>query len=199
MVTNSPYDRIEPAIFLGDGWLTTITMRIKPGQPVHAALDALAPVFKKYNPGSPFIYQFMDEEYARKFEAEQRIGNLAFVFTFLAIFISCLGLFGLASFVAEQRTKEIGVRKVLGAGVLTLWGLLSKDFVRLVVISFFISIPVAYMCMHQWLQNYTYRTSLAWWIFAVACAGMLLITLLTVSYQSLKAAMMNPVKTLRTE
>jgi ABC-type antimicrobial peptide transport system permease subunit len=199
MVTNSPYDRIEPAIFLGDGYLSTITMRLKTGQPIHTSLNALAPVFKKYNPGSPFIYQFMDDEYARKFEAEQRIGNLAFVFTALAIFISCLGLFGLASFMAEQRTKEIGVRKVLGADIFTLWGLLSKEFLKLVTVSFFISIPAAYLFMHQWLQNYTYRTSLAWWIFAIACAGMLLITLLTVSYQSLKAAMMNPVKTLRTE
>jgi len=199
MVTNSPYDRIEPAIFLGDGYTSAITMRIKPGQPVHAALDALAPVFKKYNPGSPFLYQFMDDEYARKFEAEQRIGNLASVFTSLAIFISCLGLFGLAAFMAEQRTKEIGVRKVLGAGIFNLWGLLSKEFLKLVALSLFIAIPVAWLCMHQWLQNYTYRTSLAWWIFAVAGAGMLLITLLTVSYQSLKAAMMNPAKSLRTE
>ena len=199
MVTNSPYDSIRPAIFLGDGYISAITMRLKPGQPVHTALDAMAPLFKKYNPGSPFMYQFMDDEYGRKFEAEQRIGNLASVFTSLAIFISCLGLFGLASFMAEQRTKEIGVRKVLGAGIFTLWGLLSKEFLKLVAISFFISVPVAYVCMHQWLQNYAYRTRLAWWIFAIACAGMLLITLLTVSYQSLKAAMMNPVKTLRTE
>ena len=134
-----------------------------------------------------------------KFADEVRIAHLASVFTTLAIFISCLGLFGLASFVAEQRTKEIGVRKVLGASLFTLWGLLSKEFVKLVVISFFISMPLGYLFMHKWLQTYPYRTALSWWIFALAGAGILGITLLTVSYQSLKAATMNPVKSLRSE
>ncbi|MHA4809118.1 ABC transporter permease [Flavitalea flava] len=199
MVTNSPFDNIEPAIFMGDGYVSAITIRIKKGQPVHAALDAMAPVFKKYNPGSPFIYQFMDDEYARKFEAEQRIGSLASVFTSLAIFISCLGLFGLASFVAEQRTKEIGVRKVLGAGLLSLWAMLSKEFLALVGVSFLVAIPVAYWSMDHWLQNYTFHTAIPWWIFVAAGAGILLITLLTVSFQSIKAALMNPVKSLRSE
>jgi ABC-type antimicrobial peptide transport system permease subunit len=174
-------------------------VRLKPDQPVHAALAAIGPVFSKYNPGSPFMYKFMDDDYALKFEDEVRIAHLASVFTTLAIFISCLGLFGLASFVAEQRTKEIGVRKVLGAGVFTLWGLLSKEFLKLVVLSFFISMPLGYLAMHKWLQTYTYRTALSWWIFAVAGGGILLITLLTVSYQSLRAATMSPVKSLRSE
>ena len=218
MVTNSPYQRIEPALFLGDGYISTITMRLRPDQPVHAALDALRPVFAKYNPASPFIYNFTDEDYNRKFADEVRIAHLASVFTTLAIFISCLGLFGLAELrqsfvprfpsfipfaalgnVAEQRTKEIGVRKVLGASLFTLWGLLSKEFVKLVVISFFISMPLGYLFMHKWLQTYPYRTALSWWIFALAGAGILVITLLTVSYQSLKAATMNPVKSLRSE
>jgi putative ABC transport system permease protein len=199
MVTNSPYDRIEPAIFLGDGYLSTITIRLKRGKGIHEALSAMAPIFLKYNPSSPFIYQFTDAEYAHKFEAEERIGNLATVFAGLAIFISCLGLFGLASFVAEQRTKEIGVRKVLGANVIGLWGLLSKDFLKLVFISLFIAIPIAYYGMDKWLRNYVYRTAMSWWIFAGAALGLLLITLLTVSYQSLKAATANPVKSLRTE
>ncbi|HEY4291307.1 MAG TPA: ABC transporter permease [Puia sp.] len=199
MVTNSPYQKIEPALFLGDGYISTITMRLRPDQPVHAALDALKPVFAKYNPGSPFMYKFTDDDYNRKFADEVRIAHLASVFTTLAIFISCLGLFGLASFVAEQRTKEIGVRKVLGASLFTLWGLLSKEFVKLVVISFFISMPLGYLFMHKWLQTYPYRTALSWWIFALAGSGILLITLLTVSYQSLKAATMNPVKSLRSE
>ena len=197
MITNSPYEDITPAIFMGSGYVNTITMRLNPGRPVHTSLDALAPLFKKYNPGSPFVYQFMDDEYNRKFEAEERIGNLASVFTSLAIFISCLGLFGLASFVAEQRTKEIGVRKVLGARVIVLWSLLSKDFFRLVVISFFISMPIGYLLMQKWLQSYSHHTTLSWWIFALAGAGTLVVTLLTVSYQSLKAATMNPVGALR--
>ena len=199
MVVNSPYDRVDPAIFLGDGWGTSITMRLPAGKPAHAAMEAIAPVFAKYNPGSPFLYQFMDQEYNKKFGDEMRIGNLAGVFAALAIFISCLGLFGLASFVAEQRTKEIGVRKVLGAKVFALWGLQSKGFVKLVVISFLIAMPLGYLIMSKWLQNYTYHTEVSWWIFALSGSGILVVTLLTVSYQSLKAATMNPVKSLRSE
>jgi putative ABC transport system permease protein len=199
MLANSPYEPIEPAIFLGDGGMGDFTIRIRPGKPMHAALAALEPIFKKFNPTSPFIYRFNDDEYAQKFATETRIGNLAAVFAGLAIFISCLGLFGLASFVAEQRTKEIGVRKVLGAGVLSLWALLSKDFLRLVVLSMFISMPLVFLGMHRWLEHYTYRAALSWWIFASAGAGILLITLLTVSFQSLSAALMNPVRSLRTE
>jgi ABC-type antimicrobial peptide transport system permease subunit len=157
----------------------------------------MTPVFRKFNPSSPFIYKFVDEAYAAKFAAEERIGNLAAVFTGLAIFVSCLGLFGLAAFVAEQRTKEIGVRKVLGAGIAHLWGLLSKEFLQLTVISIGIAVPVAYYGMSQWLKGYLYHAPLSWWIFAAAGAGITFITLLTVSYQSLKAAFANPVKSLR--
>jgi putative ABC transport system permease protein len=127
------------------------------------------------------------------------IGKLASFFSILAIFISCLGLFGLARFVAEQRTKEIGIRKVLGASVANLWQLLSKEFVYLVIISCLIATPVAYCFMHNWLQKYTYRTDISWWIFAAAGLGALLISLLTVSFQAIKAAVANPVKSLRTE
>ncbi|HTE11442.1 MAG TPA: FtsX-like permease family protein, partial [Chitinophagaceae bacterium] len=144
-------------------------------------------------------YKFADEEYARKFAAEQKISKLATVFAILAIFISCLGIFGLASFIAEQRTKEIGIRKVLGASVSNLWQLLSRDFVVLVIISCFIAVPVAWYFMHNWLQGYQYRTGLSWWVFAAAGIGALLITLLTVSFQAIKAAIANPVKSLRTE
>lgn len=199
MLANSPYEPIEPAIFIGYGWMGDFTIRIRPGKPTHAALAAIATVFKKFNPASPFIYHFNDDEYAQKFAAETRIGNLAAVFAGLAIFISCLGLFGLASFVAEQRTKEIGVRKVLGAGVFSLWSLLSKEFLLLVLLSMLISMPLAFLGMHRWLEHYPYRTALSWWIFASAGAGTLLITLATVSFQSLKAALMNPVHSLRTE
>jgi putative ABC transport system permease protein len=199
MLANSPYEPIEPTIFLGYGGMGDFTIRIRPGKSMHAALAAIEPIFKKFNPASPFIYHFNDDEYAQKFAAESRIGNLAAVFAGLAIFISCLGLFGLASFVAEQRTKEIGVRKILGARVFSLWALLSKEFLWLVFISMFISMPLVFLGMHRWLQQYAYRTDLSWWIFASAGGGILLITVLTVSYQSLKAALMNPVRSLRTE
>jgi ABC-type antimicrobial peptide transport system permease subunit len=199
MLANSPYEAIRPAIFLGDGWLAEITIRVRPGESMHSAIAGMEKVFKKFNPASPFIYHFNDEEYAQKFAAENSIASLGAVFAGLAIFICCLGLFGLASFVAEQRTREVGIRKVLGAGVLNLWSLLSKDFLMLVVLSMIISMPLVYLGMHRWLQSYPYHAPLSWWIFASAGAGILLITLLTVSFQSLKAALMNPVRSLRTE
>ncbi len=199
LLTNSPYDPIEPAIFLGDGYRSVITLRLKAGLPVHVAMAGIEKVFKKYNPGSPFVYEYNEDEYAHKFAAEERISNLSAVFAGLAIFISALGLFGLASFVAEQRTKEIGVRKVLGANVFSLWSLMSVQFVKLVAISLCIAVPLSYYGMNRWLQNYDYRDRISGWVFVVAGLGMLLITLLTVSYQSLKAAMMNPVNSLRSE
>ena len=147
----------------------------------------------------PFDYYFADEQYAKKFTSEVRIGKLSSVFAILAIFISCLGLFGLASFVAEQRTKEIGIRKIVGASVYSLWGMLSKDFVVLVVISCVIAIPLAYYYLNSWLQQYEYRTEIPFWIFVVTVFGALMVTLLTVSFQAIKAARMNPVKSLRSE
>jgi putative ABC transport system permease protein len=200
MVMQSPYTPVLPTIFFMDyGFANFITVRIRPNMPVQEAISKIEPVFKKYNPGSPFVYQFTDEVYARKFSDEQRVGKLATVFAILAIFISCLGLFGLASFVAEQRTKEIGVRKVLGASVFNVWRLLSKEFVSLVIISLLVATPTAYYFMHNWLQNYQYRTEIPWWIFMATGAGALIITLVTVSFQAIKAAIMNPVKSLRTE
>ena len=199
MVINSPYDTVRPAIFLGDHYYGVITARIRPGTPVHTALAGIGNIFKQYNPGSPFVYNFVDQTYATKFAAEERVGNLALTFTILAIFISCLGLFGLASFVAEQRTREIGIRKILGARIITLWTLLSKEFIKLVVFSLLISIPLTWWIMTQWLHGYLYRAPMPWWIFASASAAILLITLLTVSYQSLKAAFTNPTKSLRSQ
>ena len=141
----------------------------------------------------------MDEEYGQKFAAEERIGSLSGIFTALAILISCLGLFGLTSYVAEQRTKEIGVRKVLGASVFNVWNMLSKDFLKLVIVSCFIAIPISYYVMNGWLQEYPYRIILRWWIFALAVLGALAITILTVSFQALRAARQNPVNSLKTE
>ena len=200
MIMESPYKAVRPTIFhLNPEWTDIITIRIKPGIPTSEGLAKIEPVFKKFNPGSPFVYKFVDEEYARKFNDEQRIGNLSTIFAVLAIFISCLGLFGLASFVAEQRIKEIGIRKVLGASVFNVWKMLSQDFVSLVIISCIIAIPVAWYCLHQWLQQYEYQTSISWWIFAMAVIGVLLLTILTVTYQAIKAAIINPVKSLKAE
>jgi ABC-type antimicrobial peptide transport system permease subunit len=199
MINNSPYDSLQNEIFVGGGYTGEIIIRIKPGLDPRTALTGMQQVFKKFNPSSPFIYNFVDKAYEAKFESEQRIGNLAAVFTGLAIFISCLGLFGLAAFVAEQRTKELGVRKVLGAGIFNLWALLSREFLKLTVMSILISIPLAYLGMGKWLENYNYHAPLSWWIFAAAGTGIIAITLLTVSYQSLRAALMNPVKSLRSE
>ena len=200
IVVESPYQPIPPSVYhLDPGNGSVITVRINPAVSTGQALAGIETVFKKYNPAVPFDYQFIDQEYAKKFGDEERIGTLASIFAVLAIFISCLGLFGLASFIAEQRTKEIGVRKVLGASVLNLWSLLSKDFIVLVVIAFFIASPIAYYFLSGWLQRYEYRTDMSWWIFAVSGMGALVITLLTVSFQSIKAALMNPVKSLRSE
>jgi ABC-type antimicrobial peptide transport system permease subunit len=172
---------------------------MNPSWSARKSLAKIEEVFKKFNPASPFNSSFVDEEFAKKFGNEERIGKLAMYFAILAIFISCLGLFGLASFVAEQRTKEIGIRKVLGASVAGLWQMLSKDFVILVIVSCLIAVPLAYYFMYIWLQKYDYRTSIPWWLFFLACAGALIITLLTISFQAIKAAMANPVRSLRTE
>lgn len=202
MVNQSVYAAPQPTIFfLPRFWtnLSNINIKINPLVSTHDAIVKITAIFKKYDPATPFSYQFVDDDYAKKFDNEERIGKLASCFSGLAIFISCLGLFGMATFMAEQRIKEIGIRKVLGASVFNLWRLLSKDFVGLVVISLLIATPVAYYIMHQWLQNYAYHAGITWWIFVLTGFGAILITLLTVSYQSIKAALMNPVKSLKTE
>jgi ABC-type antimicrobial peptide transport system permease subunit len=201
MIMESPYAPMYPTIFMIKGHVPTslINIKIKPEVSAGLALPKIEAVFKKLIPSAPFEYKFADDEYASKFAAEEHIGRLATVFAGLAIIISCLGLFGLASFVAEQRVKEIGVRKVLGASVFNLWRLLSNDFVLLVIISLLIASPLAWYFMNKWLQHYQFRAEISWWIFAVTAAGALLITLLTVSYQSIRAALENPVKSLRSE
>jgi putative ABC transport system permease protein len=200
MVMNSPYIEAMPTVFnLNYSWTNIITIKIKPNMAMSAALLKIEPVFKKYNPGSSFNYKFIDEEYARKFSDEERIGHLATLFAILAIFISSLGLFGLSAFVAEQRIKEIGVRKVLGASVYNLWSMLSKDFLGLVLISCFIAMPVAWYYLNNWLKAYAYHTPISWWVFIAASLGAIVITIITVSFQSVKAAIANPVKSLRSE
>jgi ABC-type antimicrobial peptide transport system permease subunit len=166
---------------------------------MHDALAKISGIFKRFDPSSPFVYQFADEEYAKKFTDEERIGKLASGFAILAIFISCLGLLGIASFTAEKRIKEIGIRKVLGASVFSVWGMLSKEFVGLVLISFLISIPLSWYLMNHWLQNFQYRSEISGWVLAGTVLGTVAITLLTVSYQTIKAAVANPVDSLRAE
>ncbi|HVZ97474.1 MAG TPA: FtsX-like permease family protein [Chitinophagaceae bacterium] len=200
MIMEDPYKPVTPTVFLyNPNWANVITVAIKQGAPVKSSLSKIEAVFKKFNPGAPFDYTFNDEDYAKKFADEERIGNLATFFTILAIFISCLGLFGLASFVAEQRKKEIGIRKVLGATTYNLWQMLSKEFALLVIISCFIAIPLAWYYLHGWLHQYDYRTTISYWVFIISGAGALVITLITVSFQAIKAALANPVKSLRTE
>ncbi len=201
MVMRSSYEPVKQTIFYIDKFdrVNYFNIKINPKISAGAALALIEPVFKKFDPENPFEYKFADDDFNAKFINEERVAKLAGFFAILAIFISCLGLLGLASFVAEQRTKEIGIRKVLGATVLNVWHLLSKDFVSLVIISLLVSVPISYYFMHNWLQNYEYRTEMSWWIFVAAGGGALSITLLTISFQAIKAAIANPIKSLRTE
>ena len=200
MIIESPYQKVRPQLYhieFDPGGF--VILKLNPRASASASLEKVKKTFASYSPVEPFNFQFVDDEYAKKFGNEERIGKLAGFFATLAIFISCLGLFGMASFMAEQRIKEIGVRKVLGASVVNLWGLLSKDFLGLVIVSLVLAVPLSFYFMGSWLSDYNYRSDLSWWIFASACAGALIITLLTVSYQAIKAAMANPVNSLKTE
>ncbi len=199
MLTQSPYEPAQPALFITNDWMNYIVMRLNETAPVHETLATIGEVFRKYNPEAPFDYSFVNDEYGRKFAAEERIGSLAGLFAVLAIFISCLGLFGLASFVAEQRAKEIGIRKILGATVAGLWKMLSRDFVVLTVIACVVSIPLCFIFMNNWLMQYEYRTTITWHVFAAAATGAIMLTLVTVSFQAIRAAMANPVRNLRSE
>ncbi len=200
MQMESPYRPISPlTIIFNKDWVGYINIRLNPALSASTAISRIKPIFDKYNPAFPFEYKFADEEYAKKFNYEELVGNLAAIIAVLAIFISCLGLFGLASFTAEQRVKEIGVRKVLGASVFNLWQLLSKDFVILVLISCGIAIPISWYFMNEWLKTYTYKTGIGISVFVVVVLLSIVVTLITVSFQAIKAAVANPVKSLRTE
>jgi ABC-type antimicrobial peptide transport system permease subunit len=200
MQMGSPFGTVDPLmiVFYKD-WVNRLCVRVNPTSPIQEALSSIKSIFNKYNPGVPFEYEFADDQYANKFNYEELVGRLSLVLTGLAVLISCLGLFGLSSFMAEQRTQEIGVRKVMGASVFTLWKMLTTSFVSLVIISILIAIPISYYVMFNWLQGYQYRVGMAWWIFVAAGFGAITITLITVSYQSIKAASVNPVTSLRSE
>ncbi|SDL61342.1 ABC transporter permease [Siphonobacter aquaeclarae] len=200
LLMESPYAAVRPAVyFRDDSNVNWMMLRLNPRKPASESLAGIERVFRKVIPAAPFEYEFADRMYGQKFAAEERIGTLAAVFAGLAVFISCLGLLGLASFVAEQRTKEIGIRKVLGASIVNLWGLLSRDFAGLVVLSFFLAVLPAWYAMTRWLGQYEYRAGLPWWIFAAVGLGAVILTLLTVSIQSIRAASVNPVKSLKAE
>ncbi|MEM6766392.1 MAG: ABC transporter permease [Bacteroidota bacterium] len=200
LLMGSPWQPVKPTAFLlNKDWVNVHTLKLTAGAPLEEALKAVEEVFVSLCPATPFEYDFIDDEFAAKFTAEERIKNLAKVFAFLAIFISCLGLFGLSSYIAEQRTKEIGIRKVLGATVSHLWQLQSRNFMKLVFISCLIAAPLAWYYLENWLKGYEYRISLGWEVFLLASFAALALTLLTVSIQSIRAAIANPVKSLRSE
>lgn len=199
-VSNNVYQPVAPLMLFADTSNTNVlSIRIKDKASITAAIAAIEKVIKNNNPGYPFEYQFVDEEFGRFFQAETLIGKLAGIFSALAIIISCLGLFGLASFTAERRTKEIGIRKVLGASVSGMTSLLSKDFLKPVLLSVIIAFPVSWWMMFNWLKDYSYKITIQWWVFALAGLLVLMIALVTVSFQSIRAAISNPVKSLRTE
>lgn len=196
----SPFAPADPTMFVYEpGTQGNLLYRLSQNMNTQDAITKLTTIFNKYNPSYPYDYAFADASYAAKLNLEVLVGKLAAIFAALAIFISCLGLFGLAAYTAEQRTKEIGIRKVLGASILQVWLLLSKDFIALVLISCLIASPVALYYLQGWLQQYDYRININPWIFVLAALAAIVITLVTISFQAIKAALANPVKSLRTE
>jgi putative ABC transport system permease protein len=199
-ILDSPYEPVRPMIIQGPkSWFNVIHFRLNNANSTAENLKRAEVVFKRYNPDYPFEYNFIDQDYAKKFGDEQRTQTLASLFAGLTIIISCLGLFGLATYMAQNRIKEIGVRKVLGASVLGVTTLLSKDFLKLVMISFCIASPIAWWAMYKWLSDYNYRVTISPWVFIIAALLTIAISLITVSFQAVKAALANPVKSLRSE
>ncbi|WPU91074.1 ABC transporter permease [Mucilaginibacter sabulilitoris] len=200
-VYGNMYGKPDPVMFLcaSPNQTSVMYVRMKPGSDIEKVLTSMQNIMKKDNPAYPFDYRFVEDEFNQKFLSEALVSQLARVFASLAIIISCLGLFGLASYTAERRTKEIGIRKVLGASTSGLAGLLSGDFLKLVVLSCAVAFPLAYWAMQNWLKNYQYHIGINWWVFIVAGVVAILIALVTVSFQSIKAALANPVKSLRSE
>jgi putative ABC transport system permease protein len=199
-IQTSPYQAIPPTVIAGPAaWFNTMHIKFNTDRSVAGCIAKTEQVFKKFNPAYPFDYQFVDAQYANQFNNEQRTKTMAGLFAALAIFISCLGLFGLSAYVAESRIKEVGVRKVLGASVLNIVKVLSLDFIKLVLISIIIAIPVAWYIMNEWLNDYEYRIAIGWNIFLIAAIMAMMIAVATVSFQAIRAAIANPIKSLRTE
>lgn len=198
---NSLHDEVHPFMLFYNrnaGYFSYMTVSVNSAD-YRSLFSRMEKIWKKDLPAVPFDYTFMNEEVQKQYEAETSLSNIINSFTIMAILISCLGLFGLAAFSAEQRRKEIGVRKVLGASITGLVGLLSKEFVKLVGIAFVLATPLSWWIMNKWLEAFAYKVSISWWMFAIAGALSIIIALLTVSFQALKAALINPVKSLRSE
>jgi ABC-type antimicrobial peptide transport system permease subunit len=199
-IIGSPYEAIKPMIIQGlSTTYPVVHFRLNPARPLAADLAAAEKIFRRYNPQYPFEYYFVDEDYNRKFRAEQQEATLGALFAGLTIFISCLGLFGLATYMAENRTREIGIRKVLGASVSGLAMLVSGDFIKLILIAVAIASPVAWFAMNSWLQGFNYRIRVTGDVFLIAGLLAIGIALITVSYQAIRAALANPVESLRSE
>lgn len=195
---NSLHDLVTPLVFLLSNENSSIALRVNTAH-IDQLIASLEKVYKNIAPSQPFAYSFMDADFNTTYQAEKKMGGLSITFSILAIFIACLGLFGLITYAAEQRTKEIGIRKVLGASVTNVTTMLSKDFLKLVLIASFISFPIAWWAMNYWLHGFAYRIQIHWWIFLVAGCAAVFIALLTVSFKAIRAAMANPVKSLRSE
>lgn len=195
---NSLHEQVTPLVFFLSPQMGSVAFRINPAH-TDKLIASIEQIYKKTAPGQPFKYSFMDADYNKTYQAEQKMGCLSITFSFLAILIACLGLFGLITFAASQRRKEIGIRKVLGASVADVTSMLSKDFLKLVLIAALIAFPVGWWAMNKWLQSFAYRVDINWWIFLVAGAAAIMIALITVSFQSIKAAVANPVESLRSE
>jgi len=196
----SPFSAAQPTFFAyNPTWSSSVMYRLAPNTDARTAIAAFSSIFSQYNPAYPYSYHFADESYADKFNQESLIGKLSGIFAVLAIFISCLGLFGLAAYVAQQRTKEIGIRKVLGASVTQVWMLLSREFIILVLLSCVIAAPIAFYFMHGWLQTYDYRIRISPGVFIASAAATIVVTIITISLQAIKAALMNPVNSLRSD
>jgi ABC-type antimicrobial peptide transport system permease subunit len=191
-------DPIAPLVIISNGLKNILYVRTT-GAQAQQAIAAVEKEYKEYSDKAPFSYNFLDKSFESHYLAQQRTGSLFTTFAAIAIFISCLGLFGLATYTAQVKTKEIGIRKVLGASVVQVTQMLSRDFLKLVLIASFISFPIAWWAMNKWLQSFAYRIHISWWVFVVAGLIALMIALITVSFQSIKAAIANPVKSLRTE
>jgi putative ABC transport system permease protein len=195
---SSMHDKVGPLIIeLGENY-GRVAMRINTKN-IPALISLVQNKWNSMAPGQPFSYSFLDADFNKMYNAEQRTGKLFITFAVFAIFIACLGLFGLVTYAAQQRIKEIGIRKVLGASVSEIVTMISKDFVKLVLIAFVIAFPVAWWMMNKWLQSFAYRINISWWVFVVAGLLTIAIALITVSFQAIKAAIANPVKSLRME
>jgi putative ABC transport system permease protein len=196
----TPFSKQSPHIyFINYDAARYLTIRMNPAAATNTVLQKVEATLKKFDAGAPFEYEFLDDDYARNFQDEERVGKLSSIFSLLAIFISCIGIFGLAAFSTSQRTKEIGIRKVLGASVFSLWRMLSNDFIKLVIVAIVVSSPIAYYLVLQWLEQYDYRIGIPWLVFVVTGITAIAITLFTVSYQTVLAALKNPVKSLKIE